>query len=316
MKSPATYAKLKAVCNSPHKDLVVLLDAGKIKISKAHKELVRRGIEQQVRDDPLPKRLGPNRVKAGDSLALMRKMPPASFDAVFSDPPFGIGRRDGDWTEPDNPADYWRWFSPFVQEMNRVLKPGGFLGLFQSYKYLRHFWDWFGDDFIIFASCQIGELSGAWRFTCWYPVVIQFKPGAPPLAAPGNKINHWRTNIGDKSKYVLGGNVHECPRTIDECERIIKSYIIAGAKILDPFAGVGTIGVATQRAGEDRVYYGIERRPDMAKKANRRLPRMTPGDGTPSSARQKQPRLDDQSGVWLSWGISSHGAGSRHEHQS
>ena len=58
----------------------------------------------------------------GDSLATIRTLPDATFDAVITDPPYPcIKRSYGYWTE----AEWFALMNPLVEECRRVLKPSG-----------------------------------------------------------------------------------------------------------------------------------------------------------------------------------------------
>ncbi len=53
-----------------------------------------------------------------------------TFDAVVTDPPFGIGfDYSGKKETHDDPAKYWEWLGPIIADCKRVLKPGGFLAV-------------------------------------------------------------------------------------------------------------------------------------------------------------------------------------------
>lgn len=65
------------------------------------------------------------RIIHGDSLEVMRAMPPDSFDCAFSSPPYNIGKA----YEKRQPMDaYEAWVEPFVSELVRIIKPGGSIG--------------------------------------------------------------------------------------------------------------------------------------------------------------------------------------------
>jgi DNA modification methylase len=63
----------------------------------------------------------------GDSLALMRDMPSSSVDLIMTSPPYALHFKK-EYGNADQ-ANYINWFSPFAEEMRRVLKPEGSLVL-------------------------------------------------------------------------------------------------------------------------------------------------------------------------------------------
>lgn len=80
----------------------------------------------------------------GDSLSLLAKLPPASIDAIVTDPPYGIGFHDESWDEADIYAavsdgvqraageTFQRWTARWAAECERVLKPGGHMLAFSA----------------------------------------------------------------------------------------------------------------------------------------------------------------------------------------
>lgn len=69
-----------------------------------------------------PTDANPVTVIEGDCLAVLRDIPPSTFDAVITDPPYpGIIREYGRWTE----AEWFALMNPVVEECRRVLKPSG-----------------------------------------------------------------------------------------------------------------------------------------------------------------------------------------------
>lgn len=63
---------------------------------------------------------------AGDCLDLMATMRSDSFDCVFADPPFNIGKdyKNG-YNDRQSKEDYFSWCFSWIHECGRILKPGG-----------------------------------------------------------------------------------------------------------------------------------------------------------------------------------------------
>jgi len=74
----------------------------------------------------------------GDGLDVMRVAPPASYDAIYLDPPFWTQRmHHGErgafsdcWETLD---DYLQWLAPWITEARRLLKPDGWFWLHADY---------------------------------------------------------------------------------------------------------------------------------------------------------------------------------------
>lgn len=83
-----------------------------------------------------------NQILTGDCAEILKTFPSNSFDAVVTDPPFGIGFvYHGNEEVADNPTDYWVFLKPIYEECMRVLKPGGFLAIWQAQLNFKHFWE-------------------------------------------------------------------------------------------------------------------------------------------------------------------------------
>jgi DNA modification methylase len=196
----------------------------------------------------------------GDALTELQKLDDGTFDAVITDPPFGIGFLYGDKKEKySHPIEYWEWLSPIYFQINRVLKPGGFIAIWQSQKYLRHSWEWFGDDIHIYSACknfvQLRKTTINFGFD---PVIFRYKMGTPlrPIK-PKRNLDFFVSNtaaiVSNKYRIERG---HPCPRPFDVVNEIVSNFVLPGGKILDPFMGSGTTGLAAKKNGMD--FMGIE----------------------------------------------------------
>jgi DNA modification methylase len=73
---------------------------------------------------PVPAYLTPaGRCFLGDSLVVLRKLPPNSVALVLTSPPFALRRRKAYGNV--EPSEYMEWFWPFAEEIQRVLRPDG-----------------------------------------------------------------------------------------------------------------------------------------------------------------------------------------------
>src|SRR4051812_39256908 len=88
-----------------------------------------------------------NQIIAGDCLKVLRKLPDASVDLVFADPPYNLQLKGELWrpnmTEVDGVDDEWDQFESFAAydkfteawlgECRRILQPEGTLWVIGSY---------------------------------------------------------------------------------------------------------------------------------------------------------------------------------------
>lgn len=109
-----------------------------------------------------------------------------SFDAVFADPDWNLGLEyNGVYYPRIDPEAYWAgWLEPIYLEFLRVLRPGGFLALFQPEAHYPYFGSWLSRDFRIYASCSL--FPSGWKtrsplVSAHSPVILQWKQGAKPV---------------------------------------------------------------------------------------------------------------------------------------
>ena len=200
----------------------------------------------------------------GDCLDVLCGLPDASVDAVVTDPPFGIGF--GYTSGQDvarTPEAYGAWLQTWLPDVERVVRPGGLIAIWQAQLYFRHFWDWFGDDIRIYAACknfvQLRKVPIQYGYD---PVVMRYKSGAHPLIPSKREA---RRNIdffvANTSRWIQDTTrperAHPCPRPIDQAVEIVCNFTLPCGTVLDPFMGSGTTGVACVQEG--RSFIGIER---------------------------------------------------------
>jgi len=213
-------------------------------------------------------------LRHGDCLELMRDIPDGSIDAVITDPPYGIGfNYAGGREEHTTPEAYWTWLQPGWVEMMRVLKPGGLFAVWQSQRHLRHYWAWYGDDIRIYAAAKnFTQLRKTPINFGWDPVVMGYKPGAPPrtMLKPRRNIDYFVANTaGVVSDTTRIERRHPCPRPLDAVREIADNFVVSSGVVLDPFMGSGTTGVACVETG--RAFIGIEKDANYFALAERRL---------------------------------------------
>lgn len=68
-----------------------------------------------------------NKLHTGDCLALLPRLPAASVDLAFADPPFNIGYSYDVYNDRRSRADYLAWTEQWIAAVDRVLKPSGSL---------------------------------------------------------------------------------------------------------------------------------------------------------------------------------------------
>lgn len=223
-------------------------------------------------DDPLGE---VDRILLGDCTEVMARMPDACVDAVILDPLYGIGLSYGDVREPvrNDPAAYWQYLRPLVDEAWRLLKPGGFMCLFQSSTYEPYFGEWFGKEREDYRLAIFGRANNADRGNgssktlsrVWDAMLMRWKPGAEPV----NPRTRNRDIFVSDMEFDDLAKTFPCPKPLDLGEWLMERFVPEGALVLVPCSGSGTFEVAAKRTG--RRFLGMEVREDYWKLANQRL---------------------------------------------
>ena len=230
----------------------------------------------------------------GDARALLQKMPTASVDFIFTDPPYGHNNNNGDLihnrekalglvrrgiaeagdSRPianDGPEanDLVRWF--FAQS-KRLLARGGCCcccggGGGPDPQFAR--WSLWLDELLGFKHAVVwdkGGLGMGWHYRRNYELVlVGEKPGGPCK---------WNGGLTTSNVLRIGGikpaaSDHPTPKPVALPRHFIRLHSDAGDTVLDPFMGSGTTLVAAKQLGRRAIGIEIEER--YAEMAAKRL---------------------------------------------
>lgn len=199
-------------------------------------------------------------------------LPPCSVHAIITDPPYGISHYggitkvgdqivkadfDGDdaWDSID-PAAFLDTLYTWIEEWERVLKPGGSVIAFCDRALVSHMWDAMKRVGLrpkqILVWCKTNpspaglarkNLISATEFMVW-----AVAPGAPYVF---NDVDGWdRRNV--ITTPIIGGNErvdHPTQKPIAVLSKLIQLTSNPGDLVLDPFGGSGSTGVAALQLG-------------------------------------------------------------------
>ena len=231
-----------------------------------------------------------NKVLEGDCIESLKKLPDASVDMIFADPPYfmqtdGVLLRsngqkfagiDDDWDKFADYEEYDAFTNSWLKECKRVLSPNGsiwVIGAFQN----------------IYRVGYIMQNLGFWILND----VVWSKPNAVPNFGGTRFQNSHETMLwctkNQKAKYtfnyktmkeVNGGKQHKSVWDIGICigserikgpdgkkahptqkpEQLLHKVILSSTKpgdvVLDPFFGTGTTGAVAKRLG--RNFIGLD----------------------------------------------------------
>jgi len=245
-----------------------------------------------------------NSIIKGDCVAALEKLPEASVDVIFADPPYNL-QLEGDLHRPDQSKvdavdDDWDKFSDYAAydaftrawllAARRVLKPNGTIWVIGSYHNifrvgtaLQDLGYWVLNDIVWRKSNPMPNFRGR-RFTNAHETMIwatrdqnakkyTFNYEAMKMANDEVQMrSDWLFPIctgGERLKNDAGDKVHPTQKPEALLHRVLMSSTKPGDVVLDPFFGTGTTGAVAKRLG--RHFVGIERQQDYIDAATARI---------------------------------------------
>ncbi len=245
-----------------------------------------------------------NKLIQGDCIEAMAKLPSASVDMVFADPPYnlqltGALKRPDDsavdgvfdsWDKFDSFSHYDEWTQAWLHQARRVLKPDGTFWVIGSYhnifrlgSLLQSMGFWILNDIIWRKSNPMPNFRGT-RFTNAHETLIwaaksqksKYLFNYPALKTLNDDLqmrsDDWVFPLctgKQRLKDEAGNKLHSTQKPLGLLARAILSASHKGDTILDPFLGTGTTAVAAKMLG--RHYIGIEREARYLNAARARL---------------------------------------------
>src|SRR5271156_759488 len=249
------------------------------------------------------------RIVVGDCVAEMAKLPAASVDLVFADPPYNL-QLQGDLKRPDDSRvdavdDDWDKFSSFsayddftrawITACRRLMKPAATLWVIGSYHnifrvgtILQDLDFWILNDIIWRKSNPMPNFRGR-RFTNAHETLIW---AARDAAKRNYTFNYEALKAGNddiqmRSDWLIplctgeerlkgrdGKKLHPTQKP----EALLARVVLAASRpddlVLDPFSGTGTTGAVAHRL--QPRFPGLERAADYAVAAQRRIAGIAP----------------------------------------
>jgi modification methylase len=244
------------------------------------------------------------RILVGDCVAEMAKLPAASVDLVFADPPYNL-QLQGDLKRPDDSRvdavdDDWDKFSSFaayddftrawLTACRRVMKPSATLWVIGSYHNIfrvgaivQDLGLWILNDIVWRKSNPMPNFRGR-RFTNAHETLIWAARDAAKrnytfnyeaLKAGNEDVqmrSDWFIPLCTGEERLKGGDGKKLHPT-QKPEALLARVLLAASRpddlVLDPFCGTGTTGAVARRL--HRRFIGVERLKDYAAAAERRI---------------------------------------------
>ena len=246
----------------------------------------------------------PQCVVLGDCVAEMAKLPAASVDLVFADPPYNL-QLQNDLKRPDDSrvdavADDWDKFASFaaydeftkgwLTAARRVMKPaatiwviGSYHNIFRVGALMQDLGFWILNDVIWHKTNPMPNFRGR-RFTNAHETLIW---AAREPNAKGYTFNYETMKAGNediqvRSDWTLslctgeerlkgkdGKKLHPTQKPESLLARVLLSSSRLDDLVIDPFCGTGTTGAVCKQLS--RRFIGFERDAGYAKAAQKRI---------------------------------------------
>ncbi|HDR9165746.1 DNA-methyltransferase [Burkholderia stagnalis] len=238
----------------------------------------------------------------GDCIAGIRQLPAESVDLIVADPPYNLNKDFGAWKESERKEEWLSWSKTWLNECERVLRPGGSIFVYGIHHHL------------CWIQCHLYELGLEYRrqiiwyyengfagytrtLAAHYEPLLWFSKGNDyvyhPIREPyksTERLKHaitkngkvWKPHpdgrlAGDVWQFpVLAGRrfkdekvAHPTQKPLSISSRIVRHFSNVGDVVLVPFAGSGSECVAAKEAS--RHYVGFELNADYIQIAADRL---------------------------------------------
>lgn len=271
------------------------------------KSVLRTGPSAQAVEKPAALPL--DTIVLGDCIAELNKLPPASVDLVFADPPYNL-QLEGALVRPDNSMvdavdDDWDKFASFetydnftrawLSACRRVMKPdatlfviGSYHNIFRVGAILQDLGFWMLNDIIWRKANPMPNFRGR-RFTNAHETLIW---AARDAKAKGYTFHYEALKSGNEDSQVRsdwffpictgdervkdedGRKAHPTQKPEALLAKIILAATNPGDVIIDPFFGSGTTGAVAKKLG--RHFIGFEREKSYERVAKKRIAAVTP----------------------------------------
>lgn len=212
----------------------------------------------------------------GDALDTMRRMDPETFEAIITDPPYcsgaaqdasirtstkGQGTRksaspDGGWFINDamGTAGLVWLLRSMACEAHRLLVRGGSLCLFCDWRMIPSLAPALESSGLRWFSLVVWDKGTAGMghvFRCQHEMILHYTKGTP------TNYDRSMSNVIRCSRVPAKRRFHPTQKPVDLIRGLIRATSPPEGRVLDPFAGSGSIGVACEMEG--RSFTGIER---------------------------------------------------------
>jgi modification methylase len=269
-------------------------------------------------------RLRDDEILVGDCVTLMSRLPEASVDLVFADPPYNlqlagellrpnhsrVAGVEEEWDRFADFPDYDRFTRGWLEAVRRLLKPDGALWVIGSYHniyrvgaMLQDLGFWILNDIVWRKTNPMPNFRGR-RFTNAHETLLwcarsedsRYTFNYEAMKALNDDLqmrSDWTLPIcGGPERLKRGGKkAHPTQKPEALLHRVLLASTRPGDLVLDPFFGTGTTGAVAKRLG--RRFVGLEREEDYAALARERIAAIetAPLETVTTPGKREEPRI-------------------------
>lgn len=180
-----------------------------------------------------------------DCLPAMKEFPDKYFDAIITDPPYGVGLEYNSYD--DTEENWFKLMADFIPEATRI------------------------SNMVIMPSCRINALTWIYQnfppdwLIAWYKgspghaAFIGFNDWEPLLVYGKNKGIQMHDHFTLTNNVDMGSFGHPCPKPIKWFKWLMKRACPDGGKVMDPFIGSGSSRIAAFDLGFDFTGYELDK---------------------------------------------------------
>jgi len=264
-------------------------------------------------------------VLTGDCIEMMERLPEASADLIFADPPYNLQLSgtllrpnhtvvdgvDNLWDKFAGFGDYDRFTRAWLSGARRVLKPDGALWVIGSYHniyrvgaILQDLGYWILNDIVWRKTNPMPNFRGR-RFTNAHETLLwcarsresRYTFNYESMKALNEDLqmrSDWFLPLCSGPERLKGGDgrkAHPTQKPEALLHRVLLASTRPGDLVVDPFFGTGTTGAVAKRL--NRRFIGIEQDADYAAVDRQRIREVGPAEPDAVASRQKreEPRI-------------------------
>ena len=232
----------------------------------------------------------------GDSLKILNGFPANYFDMIFADPPYFLSGgsftckngemvsvKKGDWDMSNGFNKDFEFHNDWIKVCRRVLKPNGTIWISGTYHsiyqcgfalqrsgyHILNDIAWFKPNASPNLSCRF--FTASHETLIWarknkkakhlfnYDLMRNGEWAEDEIKKPNKQMRSvWSINTPKREEKIYGK--HPTQKSLDLLKRIVLACTKKGDKILDPFTGRSTTGVASVKNGRRFVGIDIEKK--------------------------------------------------------